>query len=159
MDINQEVERLRQIPMFAKVDISKLKLLAFTSQLLTCKPGEVLIKVNDPSDCVYLVMDGELEIVSLTTCGREQSIVRQRGDVIGEIAVIAKSRRTATVRALTEARVLRIEADAFIDMMTRNSDVALDVMRQLCDKLAQAMQINESLQARLSELKQEKCSE
>ena len=69
--------------MFAKVDVSKLKLLAFTSQLLTCKPGEVLIKVNDPSDCVYLVMDGELEILSKTTCGRDQSIIRQRGDLIG----------------------------------------------------------------------------
>ncbi|WP_132294875.1 cyclic nucleotide-binding domain-containing protein [Marinobacterium mangrovicola] len=145
--------------MFAKVDISKLKLLAFTSQLLTCKPGEVLIKVNDPSDCVYLVMDGELEILSKTTCGREQSIIRQRGDLIGEIAVISKTRRTASVRAVTEAKVLRIEADAFIDMMTKNSDVALDVMRQLSDKLAQAIQTNESLQARLAELKNEKCSE
>lgn len=154
MDINQEVERLKQIPIFSKVELSKLKLLAFTSPLQQCPMGEILIRVDDPPDCVYLVMAGELEILSRTSCGRESSIVRKRGDLIGEIAVLSRTRRTASVKALSEATVLRIEADAFIELVTTNPDVALDVMRQLSDKLAEAVHDNESLLARLRDLEQ-----
>lgn len=155
MDINQEVERLKRIPMFSKVELSKLKLLAFTSPLLNCRKGEILIQANDPSDCVYLIMDGELEILSRTDCGRESSFVRKRGDLIGEIAVLSKTRRTASVKALCDATVMRIDDAAFLELVTANPDVALDVMRQLSDKLVEAVHSNDSLRARLQEL--EKC--
>ncbi|KEA62346.1 cAMP-binding protein [Marinobacterium lacunae] len=157
MDINQEVERLKQIPMFSKVETSKLKLLAFTSQLLNCRKDEILIKANDPSDCVYLIMDGELEILSRTDCGRESSIIRKRGDLIGEIAVLSKTRRTASVRAVCDTTVMKIDDGAFLDLVTSNPTVALDVMRQLSDKLAEAVNSNESLRARLHAL--EECGE
>ncbi|GGB95152.1 cyclic nucleotide-binding protein [Marinobacterium zhoushanense] len=152
MDINQEVERLKAIPMFSKVELSKLKLLAFTSELLSCRKDEILIKVNDPSDCVYLVMDGELEILSKTDCGRSSSIVRKRGDLIGEIAVLSKTRRTASVKALCDTVVMKIDEGVFLDLVTANPTVALDVMRQLSNKLAEAVHSNDVLRVRLQEL-------
>ncbi len=44
MALLKEAECLRKVPMFTKLDASKLKLLAFTSELLTFEDGEVLFR-------------------------------------------------------------------------------------------------------------------
>ncbi|WP_210397695.1 cyclic nucleotide-binding domain-containing protein [Motiliproteus sediminis] len=149
MDLAQEVERLRKIPMLSKVETSKLKLLAFTSQLLHYHDGEALFHLKDPADSVYLVMSGEVEILTESECGTLNSIVRGEGALIGEMAVISKTGRSATVRAKGGASVLKIEDDAFLQLLSGNPEVALDVMRQLSDKLAEAHQANEALQKQL----------
>lgn len=145
MDINQEVERLRKIRMFSKVETSKLKLLAFTSQLVQYQDQELLFHVGDPADSVYLVMSGEVEILAETLAGEMTSLVRGENALIGEMAVISKQGRSASVRARGRVRVLRIEDDVFLTLLTGSAEVALDVMRQLSDKLAEAHHSNEQL--------------
>ncbi|MEH6627393.1 MAG: Crp/Fnr family transcriptional regulator [Motiliproteus sp.] len=149
MDINQEVDRLSQIPMFSKMETSKLKLLAFTSKLIEYQNGETLFHIDDPADSVYLVMRGNVEILLDSTDGASAAIVRGENSLIGEMAVISKQGRTASVRAKGAATVLRIEDDVFLQLLTVNPDVALDVMRQLSDKLTEAHKTNELLQRKV----------
>ena len=63
MTIDQEVELLRNIPLFAKVDPAKLKLLAFASERAVFAPGETLFHQGDPGDAAYIIMDGEAEVL------------------------------------------------------------------------------------------------
>lgn len=154
MDINQEVERLRKIPMFSKVETSKLKLLAFTSKLVHYQDHELLFHVNDPADSAYLVMRGEVEILAETDDGVVTAITRGENALIGEMAVISKQPRSASVRAKGPVTVLRIEDDVFLQLLTSNAEVALDVMRQLSDKLTEAHHANEALQNRLRSMQQ-----
>ena len=56
--------------------------------------------------------------------------------LVGELAVFLNEPRTATVRANGELRVLRIDADVFLRIVSENPEVALNVMRILSDKLA-----------------------
>ncbi|WP_207062765.1 Crp/Fnr family transcriptional regulator [Motiliproteus sp. SC1-56] len=153
MDINQEVERLREIPMLSKVETSRLKLLAFTSRLVQYEDREALFHVGDPADSVYLVMEGEVEILAETEGGETTTLVRGENALIGEMAVISKQERSASVRARGNVLVLRIEDDVFLQLLTGNAEVALDVMRQLSDKLAEAHHANEQLQNQLFALK------
>lgn len=156
MDINQEVDRLSQIPMFSKVETSKLKLLAFTSQLVEYQDGEILFHADDPADSVYLVMEGEVEILAdaVPDTDGDSVIVRGENSLIGEIAVISKQGRSASVRARGRLTVLRIEDDVFLQLLTGNPAVALDVMKQLSDKLTEAHHANERLLQQLNTLKQ-----
>ncbi len=153
MDINQEVDRLCQIPMFSKVETSKLKLLAFTSKLVEYQDGELLFHAGDPADSVYLVMSGEVEILVESDDDQQSMIVRGENSLIGEMAVISKQGRSAAVRARGRLLVLRIEDDVFLQLLTGNPEVALDVMRQLSDKLTEAHHANELLQQQLNTLK------
>jgi CRP-like cAMP-binding protein len=153
LDINQEVEGLRKIPMFSKVETSKLKLLAFTSERIAYGDGELMFRQNDPADSVYLIIEGQAQVLVEIDAGEgEEAIIRGENELIGEMAVISKKNRTASVRAHGPLTVLRIEDDIFIQLLTCNPDVALDVMRQLSDKLAEAHHVNEQLQARLQAL-------
>ncbi len=136
--------------MFSKLDASKLKLLAFTSEHVTFQDGEVLFNVNDPSDSAYVIMDGEVEILTEAEGGELVPVVtRGRNELIGEMAVLSNAPRSATLRAKGEVKTLRISNDAFLKLVSENGDIALDVMRQLSDKLARSHAQVEVLQSRL----------
>ncbi|WP_421870052.1 cyclic nucleotide-binding domain-containing protein [Motiliproteus sp.] len=141
--------------MLSKLDDSKLKLLAFTSRLVEYRGGDYLFRKDDPADDVYLIMQGEAEVMAKPDCDGEACtekviLTRTSGDLIGEMAVISKQGRSAAIRARDGLKVLRIEGDMFVKLLTSNSDVALDVMRQLSDKLAEAQETNNLLQRQLA---------
>ena len=55
MSLNEEVELLRNIPMFAKLEPSKLKLLAFTSERITYEAEQLFFSQGDMGDAAYLI--------------------------------------------------------------------------------------------------------
>lgn len=150
MDVFQEAEQLRQVPMFSKLEPSKLKLLAFTSDALNFSSGEELFRVNDPSDCAYVILDGEVEILAESDKG-DQIVVLTRGvnELIGEMAILNNAPRSATLRAKGQVKALRISNESFVKLLTENAEVALDVMRQLSEKLAGSHEQVEELQKKL----------
>lgn len=154
MEINQEVHRLSQVPMFSKVEKSKLKLLSFTSQSLEYQHGELLFQEGESADSIYLILEGEVEVLVKVENGAEDVIIRGENSLIGEMAVISKQGRSASVRAKGKVIALCIEAEVFLQLLTGNPEVALDVMKQLSDKLTEAHHMNEHLQAQLSALTQ-----
>jgi CRP-like cAMP-binding protein len=153
MDLTSEADALRKVPMFAKLDASKLKLLAFTSHLLTFENGEILFEQGDPSDSAYLLLDGDMEV--LAGSGSEAVVAGLLGsnDLVGEMGVLANAPRSATIRARGRVVALRIESDQFLALLAENPGVALDVMRQLSDKLARAHRQFEKVQADLSRVR------
>ncbi len=154
MDLDQEVEYLRSIPMLSKLDSSKLKLLAFTSRLVEYRDGEYLFRKSDPADAVYLIMRGKAEVLVESDDAEsvQVALVRCEGDLIGEMAVLSRQERSASIRARDNLAVLCMEGEMFVQLLASNSDVALDVMRQLSDKLAQAHESNAELQQQLQAL-------
>ena len=67
MSLNEEVDLLRQIPLFSKIDPSKLKLLAFTSERLSFGSGQDLFQQGDVGDTAYIIIDGEEQTFNLLT--------------------------------------------------------------------------------------------
>lgn len=143
----QEAERLQQVPMFNKLDAARLKLLAFTSDAVTYAGGELLCRINDPSDCVYVILSGEVEIVG--SIGGDDVVLFTKGkfELVGEMAVLSNAPRSATLRAKGELLILRISNDAFLKLITENATVALSVMKQLSDKLALSTRTIEQVSA------------
>ncbi len=153
MELLKEAEILRKIPTFAKLDDSKLKLLAFTSELLTYEDGEILFEEGDPADSAYVVMEGEVEILAKTENGQVAYGTLGEHQIFGELAVLNNAPRSATLRAKGRLKVLRITDEMFIKLVTENPDVALDVMRQLSEKLARSHKQFEQAQAELIRLR------
>ncbi len=138
MDLLKEAELLRRVPMFAKLEPSRLKLLAFTSEYLTYDDGEIVFRVGDPGDCAYVIIEGEVDIIAETETGEVVVATLGRNALFGELALLNNVPRTATIRARGQLHVLRIADDVFLKLLAENSDVALDVIRQLSEKLAKA---------------------
>ena len=135
MSIAQEVECLRKIPMFANVDIAKLKLLAFTSERVTYKPGEVLFHQDEMGTCAFIILSGEAEVEVRTPTGSLPVAVLGPSEIVGEIAILCDVPRTATVRALSELDALCVPKEHFLQMIADFPQMALEIMRALAHRL------------------------
>ena len=151
MDIQRETEALSKVPLFSKLEQSKLKLLAFTSELQTYEDGEVVFNEGEAADCAFVVLDGEADIFAKTSTDSGEVVVGtlRSNQLLGELGVLTTSPRSATIRAKGRLMMLRIGSDMFLKLLAENPSVALDVMRQLSGKLVLAHRQYEELQDRM----------
>ena len=137
MGLQEEVELLRNIPLFAKIEPSKLKLLAFTSERLTYSQDEILFSQGDAGDSAYIIIGGEADIVVNTPSGPLVIATLKQNEIVGEIAILCDVPRTATVRAKTELTTLRITKDLFFNLVIEFPQIAVEIMRELAHRLEQ----------------------
>lgn len=135
MSLNEEVDLLRKIPLFAKIDPSKLKLLAFTSERLTYSAGQELFHQGDVGDTAYIIISGEADVLVDTPTGELAVAKLKQNDLVGEIAILINIPRTATVRAESELTTLAISKDQFFRMIGEFPDMAVEIMRELATRL------------------------
>jgi CRP-like cAMP-binding protein/HEAT repeat protein len=97
--------------------------------------GEVVFKEKDPGDSLYLVQGGQAGIFR----NGVQVDVRESGDSFGQTAVLTRRFRTATVRAQTNLRLLRLDSSDFYEAMFDRTELALEMMKRLSRKLRTVM--------------------
>ena len=140
MSLNEEVELLRNIPLFAKLEPSKLKLLAFTSERITYEAGQVLFRQGDVGDAAYIIVDGSAKVLVETGEGEIEVATLGRNDFVGEIAILCDVPRTATVRASGQTVTLRITKDLFFRLVAEFPQMSVEIMRELASRLEKTTQ-------------------
>ncbi|GLQ05229.1 cyclic nucleotide-binding domain-containing protein [Sneathiella chinensis] len=135
MTLREEVETLRQIPLFAKVDPSKVKLLAFTSERVTFQPGDLVCEQGTMGDAAYVIISGKADVQVNTPSGRMTVATLSKNDVVGEIAILINIPRTATIQAATELTTLRITKDLFLRLIREFPEMSIEMMRVLAERL------------------------
>ncbi|HET8986342.1 MAG TPA: cyclic nucleotide-binding domain-containing protein, partial [Trueperaceae bacterium] len=101
-------------PAFAALDEATLRSLAAELDERQLEDGAVLIRQGDPADALYFVTGGELDISVARGGGRPVVVERlTSGAIIGEMALLAGNRRSATVTARGPASVARFTRAAF----------------------------------------------
>jgi len=135
MSLKEEVDILRNIPLFGKIEASKLKLLAFTSERLTYHADQVLFHQADPGDSAYIILSGEADVVVDSPAGPLVVAKLGRNAIVGEIAILCDVPRTATVKAKSELVTLRISKELFFKLITEFPQMGIEIMRVLADRL------------------------
>ncbi len=135
MSLKEEVEILRNIPLFGKIEASKLKLLAFASERLTYPADQVIFHQGDPGNSAYIILSGEAEVIVESPEGPLVVAVLARNAIVGEIAILCDVPRTATVKAKSELVTLRISKELFFRLITEFPQMGIEIMRVLADRL------------------------
>ena len=135
MSLNEDVERLRKIPLFAKIEPSKLKLLAFTAQRLTFNADESLFHQGDIGDAAYIIIDGSADVVVDTPNGPITVAQLGKNAFVGEIAILCDVPRTATVTATSELTTICISKELFFQLVGQFPQMAIEIMRELAHRL------------------------
>jgi CRP/FNR family cyclic AMP-dependent transcriptional regulator len=137
MSLDQEVDILRRIPLFAKIDPAKLKLMAFASERMTFKAGQSLVRQGDTGDSAYIIVDGSADVIVETPGGPVTVASMGRNDIVGDIAILIDIPRTATVTATSELIALKITKELFFRMVRDFPDMGVEIMRELAHRLVQ----------------------
>ncbi|MDX1738438.1 MAG: Crp/Fnr family transcriptional regulator [Alphaproteobacteria bacterium] len=135
MSLQEEVEALGRVPLFERLDVAKLKILAFTSDRTTYAAGDYLCREGDAGDKAFVILDGKAQVWVNTNEGALHVSNMGKHDVVGEISLLSDFPRTASVLAETDLEVLILNEDVFLHMIQEFPSVGLELLRALAAKL------------------------
>ena len=101
-------------------------------------PGEVIFHEGDLGTEMYIVQEGQVEILRLGTEGPQRLALLDRGDFFGEMSILDELPRTATAAAVSDARLVEINGATFDEMLRANPEIAIRIMRKLSLRVRQA---------------------
>ena len=124
---------LRGVPLFSAVSESSLQRVVELATDVTHDAGHVVVKQGAGAHALHVIIEGEAAVEadgrSIATLGP--------GDYFGEIAVIDRSRRTASVIAVTSLRAIALDATSFRRLVRSDPDLAIAVMGQMAQRLSE----------------------
>ena len=93
--------------------------------------GALIFSAGDPADCMYVVQEGEVEVLNgdrvIDTVGP--------GGILGEMAIVNRQPRSLTARAKYDCELKVLDEQAFMAQVQSNPQFALQVIRTLADRL------------------------
>jgi CRP-like cAMP-binding protein/predicted MFS family arabinose efflux permease len=117
--IEPRIAILQRLDILSGATRATLERLALSAVEETVPTGRVIIQEGDEADDFFVLVDGETEV----TAEGETGVARTLGSLtppnyFGEIGLLARRPRTATVRAVSECKLYRIKGDDFVDALT-----------------------------------------
>lgn len=118
----------------------------------TYQDGEVVVRQGEEGDCLFVVQEGQLEVVR-EEGGREVHIrLVGKDELFGEMAVFERQRRSATVRARGPARVLTLDKKNFLRRVNEDPSLAFRIVetmsRRVRELSAQVVELKRQLAER-----------
>jgi CRP-like cAMP-binding protein len=135
MSLKEEFELLRRVPLFAEIEPSRLKLLAFMSERVGFDPGRLIVRQGDTADAAYLIIDGQAEVLVETPSGPVTLATLGANETVGEMGILTNMPRNATVRAKDRVIALRISKDPFMRMVREFPNISVSIMQELAYRL------------------------
>lgn len=136
MNLNEEVEILKGVPIFAKIEPAKLKLIAFTGERMNFGAGQEVFHQGDPGDAMYVILAGVADVLIDNDKGGQITVAEMRkNNFVGEMAILGDVPRTATIKAREPLTTLKISKDMFYRLVAEVPQMAVEVMRELAHRL------------------------
>jgi signal transduction histidine kinase len=134
-DIFDKVELLRLA--FKGLEDDELQEMAALTRICTYPPEHILCQEGAYEDLFYVVADGSAVITKKISEQEGERVLRivGKGDLVGEMSMIQKAPRSATVRTSSEMTVLEMEKKDFETMLTRSPRMAIDIIRTTLDRM------------------------
>lgn len=130
---NAEVRDLiSKMRLFASLTPNELDNIGSWTEVIKVGPGDFVLKESEKGDCMYVVLDGNVEIFTLDDDGKVVILATHgRGSYFGEQALLPGSdgTRTAYARANGVARLIKVPKEYFRLVLNRDSAVAQALMK------------------------------
>ena len=142
------LEALRSVPLFASLDdAAAIELRSLLSDK-TVPQNTRLFRQGEKGDAMYLIESGRVRISIRDEAEEEVTLAElAQGDFFGEMSIIDGRQRSADAKVIEDAQLAILSRDAFLSFVRSNSDVALEMLSALTDRLRRT---DELLRSRVS---------
>jgi CRP/FNR family cyclic AMP-dependent transcriptional regulator len=145
-ELARRIALLREIPLFSSVSEKHLERLVADLRLREFTKDDVIFRQGDESREIYIVRKGKVRIFKISPSGNETSIdIFSVHDVIGELAAIDSSPRSATGKAIGSVSLLSMSHERFLYHLENVPGLALGLARLLAQKLRWTASFAESV--------------
>jgi CRP-like cAMP-binding protein len=97
--------------------------------------GEIIVRQGDVGDCMFVIQEGEVDILCDDNGKEIQIAVRHAGDFIGEMAIFDRDVRSATVRARGQVRILTVDKKNFMSRIHEDPSLAFRIVETMSYRL------------------------
>lgn len=133
-----DIDPLAGIPLFLGLEPSVRERVARRLEERTLAEGELLFREGDPGGTLCVVLEGEIEIITVSK-GREQVLSRVGpGGHVGEMSVIDGAPRSATARAAGRTRIAELSREDVLDDLVASPAAAQAMLAEMAQRLRRA---------------------
>lgn len=141
-------DTLRNVPLFGSLDERAAQKLCDLLETVDCRSDQKLFRAGDAGNAMYLIENGQVRISVTASDGHEITVAELGpGDFFGEMAMLDGQARSANATAVDESRLASLSRKHFMTFMEDNTDVALEMLSALAQRLRQT---DELLQRRVA---------
>ncbi|HET7269763.1 MAG TPA: ATP-binding protein [Rubrobacter sp.] len=105
------------------------------AETVSIPAGELVLREGDPGDSLFVVLDGQLEVTKRQGSQDILLAVYRPGQFFGEMALLEKAPRSASVRTLRESRLLVISQAAFQTLLSCSASAPLKILHTVTSRL------------------------
>ena len=147
----EKVIILKTVSIFAGIPDSTLADVAALLEEQVLSAGEKLFEKGDPGRCMYVIVSGRVRVHD----GDQTLNELGERDIVGEMAVLESARRSASVTAVEETRLLRLDQEPLYELMADHVEVARGIIQVLSSRLRARIEDIGDLRARLQTQEQQ----
>jgi CRP-like cAMP-binding protein len=129
---NSKIDLIKRVPLFGSASKQELEEIASIADEIDLPAGRALITEGDTGREFFVLVEGTAEVER----GGKTVAALGPGDFFGEIALIAKTPRNATITTTSPARALVITDRAFRQLLDHSPQIAVGVLTALAERLA-----------------------
>ncbi len=133
----EKVAILQGMDIFAGTPGHLLAAVAQIVEEVELHAGEALIVEGALEDCLYIIVEGQVRVHS----NSQTLITLGPGNSVGELAVLDPEPRSASVNAVGEVRLFRIDKEPFTEVMLRRPEIAQGIMRALARRIRELTRV------------------
>ena len=136
--------KLAKIPLFRGLNETECRQIADISKVVLCNPGDVVLAQGEATQSLFILLEGKCEVVRQVSAGKNCAqpmtlAVLEPYAHCGEMSFFHKAPHSATVRAVTVARLIKIDHGEFSDLIfdgaTSAYKIAFNCLQALSERL------------------------
>jgi CRP-like cAMP-binding protein len=127
----EKVIFLQNIDAFEQVPTEQLAEVAAIAEEMSILEGDVIYRENDASDALYLVLEGKIRMHR----GDDEFAVVGDKEAFGTWALFDATPRVVTATAISDAHLLRVEREEFVDLLADHVQIAQGMLKTVAGRL------------------------
>ena len=134
----EAIASLRIIPMFSGVSTEILESIASLLIERRFPKHKTIVEEGAPGDYMYIISEGRVKVTKLSGDGREKILeLLDVGDFFGEMSLFDDAPRSASVKAMSDVRIMALARNDFLRLLGSSPGLALSVIQELTRRLRQ----------------------
>lgn len=127
----EKVLILKSVGMFSETQESSLAEVATILEEIEYKAGQRILEKGDIGRSMFIIIEGKVQVHD----GERTIAILGKRDVFGELAVLETETRSASITAIEDTSLFRLDQAPFYELMAEHSEVARGIIRMLCQRV------------------------
>src|SRR5215207_3450983 len=131
---------LKRVSLFENLSPTELKQVASIAEEELFGDGDIIAQQGEPGDALFVIISGEVSVMIMKDGHNVEAVRRRSGEYVGEMSIINREPRMATLIASGDVRALCIDQKSFEGLIRERPEVSLFIIQVLSKRLKEAME-------------------